>query len=192
MKSKDIILLIDYEKKNQESVASWQVRYLWDSEKHKVKNDQDAEELSAHLRGMEDFYLRCIYYLYEKGLSYYLINFLSPEYAFYEVEFKNLNRSNLLFSSYKKSKKITPHRKNMSARIVRIAFDELKIYNKKSIANRKIRKFYIDYFADFKKEIDQVIRDINPSQFAMDWDKIIRENIKDDALRDKNIYTLNS
>lgn len=53
----NVISLIDYEKKNGVSAASWQVRSLWDITKGKTQDDNTVKILSNYMRAMQDYYL---------------------------------------------------------------------------------------------------------------------------------------
>lgn len=170
----DVKVLIEYEKRTGESVASWQVQPLWDKYKSIVKSDRDAKELSDFMRAVQDFYLRTLYSLFENGYSEFLVTILHPEYALFKVQFKDLDSSNLTFSSFTKTPVNTKLRSSLSNRIIRIAFEELLVYQDKSIVDRKVRKFYVDNFSDKIDEIVGEARKIPASQSIKIWDKTMK------------------
>jgi Alw26I/Eco31I/Esp3I family type II restriction endonuclease len=187
----DIKILVDYEKSTGESVASWQVQPLWDKYKLVVKNDRDAKELSDYMRAVQDFYLRTLYSLFENGYSEFLVTILHPEYALFKVQFKGLDSSNLTFAGFTKMPINTKLRNSLSNRIIRIAFEELLVYQDKSIVDRKVRKFYVDNFSD---EIDKVVveaKRILISQSMKDWDEVMKSKVTS-ANREVNISKLRS
>lgn len=185
----DIKILINYEKVSGESVASWQVQPLWDKYKHVVKSNRDAKELSDFMRAVQDFYLRTLYSLFENGYSEYLVTILHPEYALFKVKFEGLDSSKLTFASFSKSPINTKLRSSLSNRIIRIAFEELLVYQDKSIVDRKIRKFYVD---NFSNEIENVVVEANKvplSQTMKNWDRAIKAKVSN-AKRENKISKL--
>jgi len=187
----DIEILIDYEKRTNESVASWQVQPLWDKYKLLVKNDRDAKELSDYMRAMQDFYLRTLYSLFENGYSEYLTTILHPEYALFKVKFDKLDSSDLTFASFSKTPINTKLRNSLSNRIIRIAFEELMLYQGKSIVDRKVRKIYVDNFSGKIDEVVTEAKKVPLSQDMKNWDKAIKANISS-AKKESNISSLRS
>lgn len=185
----DIQILIDYEKQTGESVASWQVRPLWDKYKTLVKNDRDAKELSDYMRGLQDYYLRTLYSLFENGYSEFLVTLLHPEFALFKVDFNGLDSSTLKFESYTKEAIDTKLRNSLSNRVIRIAFEELLIYQEKSIVDRKVRKFYIDNFSKEIEEVVKVAKQIKPTTNTKLWDAAMKEESSKEK-REKDIAKL--
>ncbi len=167
----DVKKLIDYEKTTGDSVASWQVRKMWDVSKNNIRNDGSAKELSDSMRSLQDFYLHFLGYLHSNGFSYYLIHLLSPENAGYSIEFINLNSSALTFDSYEKKNISSNGRKSLESRTVRIAFEELIEYQGQ---NRKVKKFHLDTKNLEEKTqlvIDELLKYNNEVDFQR-WDSL--------------------
>ena len=142
--------LIKYEKAQDSSVASWQVRSLWDNSKINVSNDIDAKHLSNYMRAMQDYYLRTLDYVQKKGYTGFLSQYLSPEFAHYEITFNDLNTSTFEFTSINKVLKKNNGSRSLAARSVRIAFDELNMYCIKKTDQRK--SILLEYTDQFLKE----------------------------------------
>ena len=142
--------LIKYEKAQDSSVASWQVRSLWDNSKIYVSNDIDAKNLSNYMRAMQDYYLRTLDYVQKKGYTGFLSQYLSPEFAHYEITFNDLNTSTFEFTSINKVLKKNNGSRSLAARSVRIAFDELNMYCIKKTDQRK--SILLEYTDQFLKE----------------------------------------
>lgn len=185
----DIHSLIEFEKLNNESAASWFVRGIWDNNKQKISSDKEALALSNAMRAMIDFYLRILFHLKGIGLSSFLVTLLSPELALFEVSFTNLDPSTLTFDKVKKKKLETKLRVSLSARIVRIAFEELNTYNKKGLKARKVRSYIWDTYNQLIPEIMKVANEINIGVYEKNWDKIINEET-DDEIKEKHISKL--
>ena len=154
----DVQTLVRYEKDHKTSVASWQVRAHWDKWKNVVDTDDKAIQLSHSLRSLQDFYLRLLYKLKEEGKVRFLATLLNPNYAFCEIEFKNLDPGTLTFDSYEITEKKTPNRESLAARSVRIALDELDMYVSKTVGERKLKR------KDFKNNDDLVKKVIQAAE----------------------------
>lgn len=133
----NVLSLIDYERKTKESVASWQVRSLWDKTKAKMVDDNSVKILSNYMRAMQDYYLRMIKHITDMGYFEFPSCYLHPEYAHYNVEFAGLNTSTLSFSDVVKNYSPTHGTRSLAARSVRIAFEELTEYCAKTTEKRK-------------------------------------------------------
>lgn len=172
----DIKALQAFEAKSTLSVASWQVRGLWDRAKIYVTDDNQALQLSNAMRSLQDYYLRMLHDLYERGLSLFLTCFLNPEDALYEVVFTGLDPSTLEYTSYVKNLQPTNLRRSLQARIVRIAFDSLVAYSGKDLSKRKLAKLGMSRLS---AEQSQILSDA--SSFANDilmaqWDAVMRKS----------------
>ena len=139
----DIELLIDYEIQNSVSIASRQIQAHWDLHKKNIKNDNEAKEFSNSLRSIQDAYFRILYDLWTDGHIRFLCSLLSPEHAFDNVIFHEIEPSTLQFTSVSISKKITPNRQSLFVRSIRIGFESLIEYvSKPSMDRRLMRKDY--------------------------------------------------
>ncbi len=134
----DTLLLRDKEKELGESVASFQIQKHWDIYKHKVKNDEDTKVLSNSLRSLQDAYFRTLMLLWEHGYVRFISTLLSPQFAFDEVKFDGLDPSNLTYSRFEISKKITPNRRSLFTRSIRVALSSLQEYVSKGVEGRKM------------------------------------------------------
>jgi Alw26I/Eco31I/Esp3I family type II restriction endonuclease len=140
MRLADVRLLVDFEVRTGESVASWHVRGLWDAQKHAVLTDEDAAELSTQLRGLQDLYLRTLYALLTHGHARFLSTLLHPEYAYFNHIFEDLDPSTFTYSRVRTTRaRVTAGRSSLAKRSVRIAFEELASYAQKPIAQRRLR-----------------------------------------------------
>lgn len=182
--------LIQYENTNNENAASWQVRALWNNTKELITNDSEAKELSNYMRGAQDYYLRILFWLYTKGFDLCLSYLLKPEYAFYNVQFHNLNTSTFEFTSYEKTPKQTTGAESVSGRIVRIAFDELLEYNSKPVAKRKINKLLMQYLDEDIKTLQETIKKYKLTSYAIKWSQTIKDSSLSIELKDQKIREL--
>jgi len=176
----DIAILLEYEKRTGESVASWQVRELWDRYKHKIETDAQAKELSDFMRSLQDFFLRTLFELYKAGYSEFLSTLLHPEYAFFKVKFEDLNTGTFQYSGYTKIPIDTKLRNSLANRVIRIAFEELKIYNQKGILSRKVRKYFHQAFLDLQKELVQKAKEVKIDAVGSEWNNLMKSSRKSD------------
>ncbi len=131
MSASDVHALIGYEQNTGDSVASWQVRGLWDANKDRIQSSEQAKILSTAMRTLEDYYLRVLYSLDNAEKTYFLVSLLSPESAFFDVEFVNLDPTTFTFDAVIKTERVSTGRHSLADRIIRIAFGELQIYSTK-------------------------------------------------------------
>jgi len=145
----NVISLIEYEEKTQDSVACWQVRSLWDKTKNLINDDAEAKVLSNIMRIMQDFYLRILHALFSREYCCFLLSILHPEFAYFDIEIINLDTSLFSYDSVRKIESKTVGTRSLAARSIRIAFDELNEYCSKPQGRRKInRKYYESINAD--------------------------------------------
>ena len=133
----NVLSLIDYEEQTGESVASWQVRTLWDRTKERMRDDNTVKTLSNYMRAMQDYYLRTLNHIASTGHYEFLSTYLHPEYANFSVTFTGLNTSTLTFEKVEKQYCPSNGTRSLAARSVRIAFEELNEYCLKPSAKRK-------------------------------------------------------
>jgi histone H3/H4 len=189
MSADDVQILISYESKNNMSVASWQVHALWDKWKHEVKTDLQARQLSTAMRALEDFYLRTLYELYKINRVCFLASLLSPQYAFYDVEFDNLDPSKLTFDKIMKTKKISVNKQSMAARIIRIAVEELLEYVAKPIESRKVKKYFWEPYKVYIQKIIKKAMEYELSHYDEKWNNVIIMDVANE-LKEKHILHL--
>jgi Alw26I/Eco31I/Esp3I family type II restriction endonuclease len=170
----DVKRLVRYETGNSESAASWQVRSLWDASKAEITSDEGALLLSNLMRSLQDYYLRTLHTLFENGLSFLLVSFLSPKNAYYDVVFQGLNSSTLQYESYEKTAHETKSRRSLAARSVRIAFEELVNYAGKELEDRKLKKVYNVAWEQELRDILTVAEHYKPTPEFVQWDEILR------------------
>jgi len=133
---KDVLKLIKLENQGKK-VVSWHSKYIWDNLKYKVETENDAKKLSKLMRKAHHQFLEFFYNLSSLGYKDFLLNYLNPEYAFYEkIEFKNLNPSTYEHDGVIKIEGTKKNYQNNATRYIRIAFKSLDEYHKKK--NRKI------------------------------------------------------
>ncbi len=197
----NVISLLDYEEKHHESVASWQVKSLWDSAKKEMQDDGTVKTLSNYMRAMQDYYLRLLSYIAELGHYEFLTTFLHPEYSNFTIEFSGLNTSTLSFDYFVKTPCATNGSRSLAARTVRIAFEELFEYCAKTIAQRKslilktvdefLREdipavatiFEQDQLTDIDMALQKIITSSTQSLEDKDWD--IQELIESPAFAER-------
>lgn len=179
----NVLSLIDYENKNHESVASWQVQSLWDSTKDKMQDDATVKTLSNYMRAMQDYYLRILTYIAKLGHYEFLTSFLHPEYANFTIEFEGLDSSQLSYTAYTKIPCSSNGSRSLAARTVRIAFEELFEYSSKTTAQRK--SLILNSVDDFLSEDTATLKDIFTNESISEIDKEISSVISSDFSVDK-------
>lgn len=183
---RDVDLLLSYEAINETSVASFQIRAHWDKYKNEMKDDFDTRSLSNSLRSLQDAYFRILCEIWKQGDVRFLCTLLSPNYAFDDVVFEDLDPSRLTFKSFSISKKITPNRKSLFVRSIRVALESIAEYSSKSESGRKlmrndfiqneeiIKKMLTDIASVNTDDIDKIWADKIPFSVALqDEEKII-------------------
>jgi len=165
----DVDRLIHCEKKTGESVSSWQVQSMWDRNKLLVRNDADAKELSDWMRAMQDYYIRALYAMYAAGNVRFLTLFLHPELAGFNVVFTGLDRSDLTFKRYKKTPVESKLRNSLASRSIRISFEELEVYAKKGIDDRKVRKKLVKENKDLIEELLKEASKMKKNEIYEKW-----------------------
>lgn len=182
MRLGDVRLLLRYERRGGDSAASWHVRGVWDECKARIRTDADASELSAHMRAVQDCYLRCLYALLEAGHARFLCSLLSPQYAYFDHEFDELDTSTLRFRAVRKKKNMTAYRDSLARRSVRIAFGELIEYAQKDAARRKMRMGYAAACASLIERVLTYAKTLPRSPLDRSWDRLLRSGLDADAL----------
>jgi Alw26I/Eco31I/Esp3I family type II restriction endonuclease len=135
---KDVQRLVEYEKKTGESVASFQVRAVWNRAMNAVRNDRDAALLSDVMRSMQDYYMRALALLFESGFVYELTWLLAPEQLAFDVTFSDLDAGKFTYTKFERIKKRSYLRDVRAGRILRVAFESLLGYVSKERPDRKL------------------------------------------------------
>jgi Alw26I/Eco31I/Esp3I family type II restriction endonuclease len=139
MRKSDVEILIKHEQETGDSVASWQVRSLWDLNKVFVKTDADAEELSAAMRSLQDEFFRFLGIVLKAGFVHYLASLLNPDVVMYDAVFDDPDPATFKYKSVAKKHVDTSLRRGRRLRVVRIAFESLDEYLKKGREQRSLR-----------------------------------------------------
>lgn len=176
----DVQTLLEYEKRSGDSAASWQVRGIWDKFKNTIKTDEQAKELSAHMRAVQDCYLRCLHALGEAGAARFLRTLLHPEYAHYAHHFKGLDTGLLTFDSVQKVPVNTSGRSSLASRSVRIAFTDLVDYVAKSKGQRRLRPGYSQACMSLIERVVAYARALPTTPLDSEWDEVFRASVTDD------------
>jgi Alw26I/Eco31I/Esp3I family type II restriction endonuclease len=184
MRVDDVVRLIEYEDTTSASVASWQVRGLWDEYKARVGSDVEAAELSAAMRALQDGYLRALHSLLDAGQARFLSTLLSPDYALFKHEFVDLNPGALTFGEVTTDIEDTSHRRSLLARSVRIAFEELMRYVRKETTSRKIRKMFTEPSREIAAAAVAVATDLGDSPTDVKWAELVKHIADPDAFEE--------
>ena len=135
----DIKQLISDEESGEEVIA-WHSKAIWDLLKNRPKNDRDARKVSRLMRTYHHHVMETFYIISTTGYKDFLLNFLHPEYAYYSIEFRNLNRKTFQYERIIKKKGTKKQYENNAARYVRIAFESLNKYHSKTLDNRRVKQ----------------------------------------------------
>ncbi|MHA1252643.1 MAG: Alw26I/Eco31I/Esp3I family type II restriction endonuclease [Candidatus Helarchaeota archaeon] len=189
----DVKKLIELEEKG-EVVISWHSKYIWDGLKKRINNDEDAKKLSKLMRTSHHYFMELFYFISINGYKDFLMQYLHPEYAYYEkIEFTDLNPSTFEYKKIKKKEGNKKQYQNNAARYIRIAFESLEEYHKKR--NRKLKKLsnmnldqeFNDILTLLKKDtnFNPKLRDLLERAFKQ-ADKERKEEIIKKALKEYN------
>lgn len=143
-----------------EIVISWHSKYVWDSLKFSVKNDDDALRLSQTMRQNLHSVLTVIAFIYANSGETFLSQFLNPEYGNYDFKFEYFNPATGEFKASRFPIDSVNSRKNIE-RYLRVSFESLSDYSNK--LNRKRINFQIpDVDKKLKKLIEKIEQEKNP------------------------------
>jgi len=162
MSFSDVQILIADEK-NGEQVISWHSKYIWDSLKNRVSNDDEAVKLSAILRRNLHWVLTIFSMLDEHGFRDFLMQFLNLEYSNFDYKFPDFEPDNIgrIVQISKKGK----NQENNKERYIRVAFESLEDYKNKS--NRRVSEWN-------NTEIDNQINQLFAKIKANDNEKALK------------------
>ncbi|MDH5439682.1 MAG: HNH endonuclease [Candidatus Bathyarchaeota archaeon] len=139
----DIKQLISDEQSGEE-VISWHSKDIWDLLKDRPRDDLDAARMSKLMRTYHHHVMETLYIISANGYKDFPLNFLHPEYAYYSVEFENLDRRTFQYERMVKKRGTKKQYGNNAARYVRIAFESLNAYHSKTLDNRRVRQIMND------------------------------------------------
>lgn len=153
----DVKKLIQLEEEGH-TVISWHSNYIWDKLKQRVKSEKDAIKLRNLMRRAHHSFLELFYLISSEGYRDFLLQYLNPEYGYYEqIEFKNLNTSTFSHDGVIKKRGTKTQYHNNVARYIRIAFDSLTKYHEKE--NRRIIKDMTPKFNQQARKILKMLQD---------------------------------
>ncbi len=136
MSLKDVQVLIADEKAGEE-VITWHSKYIWDKLKNEVKSDTDAKALSTLMRTNLHHVLIILSMIYEEGHKDFLMQFLNPEYSYYDYEFIGFNSEEGTYKDVKQMERRGKNQENNAKRYERKAFESLVTYQDKKNRNNK-------------------------------------------------------
>lgn len=136
MTHEDVQLLLQEEK--QHPIISLHSKAIWDLLKNKVKNDEEALNLSKIMRENMHCVLSVFSYLADKKCTEFLSKyFLHPEYAEFSIKFEGFDPKTGTYTRMVKTKGTKKQYTNNAKRYLRISFESLKQYSQKENRNLK-------------------------------------------------------
>ena len=136
MSYSDFQKLINDEVKG-DKVVSWHSKPIWNRLKKHVKDDTDAYELSKYMRRNIHYILSILSLLNQNGYQDFLVTLLNPEHAYYSIKFHGFSPEDGTYQKIEKVKGDKHQYKRNAERYIRIAFEQLGIYQSKD--NRRVR-----------------------------------------------------
>lgn len=120
---------------NGEQVISWHSKYLWDNLKYQVHNNIEAIKLSSLMRNNLHQILLVFSIISENDFNDFLMEFLNPQYSFYDYKFIGFNPKTGNYKEVITKELSGKNQQNNVNRYFRIAFKSLENYKEKQ--NRK-------------------------------------------------------
>ena len=187
----DVKYLIEKENQTGEICASWQVKAHWNKYKLQIDNDKDAFLLSNSLRSLQDMYLRVLWEALQAGRITFLVRFIKPQLAYVNYEFRDLDASNLVYSTYHTTESKTNLRRSFATRIPRIALNSLKEYSSKSARSRKLLRLDFELH---QNEIQSALTQIRSFEDELDkrWLNVWRISANEEEFHRNSSEILNS
>jgi len=148
----DVKILIEDEK-NGEKIVSWHSKYIWDSLKTKIENEEDALKLSKVMRLNLHNVLTLLSLIKEKGRIDFLKSLLKPEYSFYDYRFENFHPLRLNELTIVKKPLDSKNKQKNADRYIRISLESLDDYSGKE--NRRVKEFNNE---KIKETIDKLLK----------------------------------
>jgi hypothetical protein len=162
----DVRQLLKEEKSEQ--VISWHSKYIWDSLKNKITNDDDAIKLSRLMVTNLQNVLQIFSEVYSKTGEKFLTEYLKPEYAFVDYRFENFNPLDLSKLKVISNPLDSKNKQKNSERYVRVSFETLTEFQKKE--NRRVKGWDNK---DVDNAIAETIKAIKKNNFK-DADKFLK------------------
>lgn len=156
----DVLRLRELERKGL-TVASWQIRRLWERTREHVSSDVEALLLSKLLRINQHHYLELLIQVYRSGRPDLMLQFLHPEYAYQRLELVNFDPIHLTFDSVVSENRQDGYARSRATRMMRIAFDSLLQYSEKS--HRNIQRVEDSLVHDELERLQSVIAGVSDS-----------------------------
>ena len=150
----DVDALIDIEQRG-ETVISWHSQYIWDKLKGCITDDEMAKKLSNVMGTCHQNVLKLFSIIYQQIGEEILLHYLHPEYSKFDYRFENFNPLDLSTLKINETELDSANKRSNSERVVRIAFEALKEFDKKD--NRRT-KFYIDVESPEFRDLISIIQ----------------------------------
>ncbi len=157
----DDVQVLIADEKNGEQVISWHSKYVWDSLKNKVQNNDDALKLSKLMRKNLHSILTIFATIDEQGFREFLMQFLNLDYSNYDYKFPNFQLDGT-FSEVIKTEKKGKNQENNKERYVRIAFESLEEYKNKN--NRRVTEWENENIDKLLKQLFKFLEQKNNSK----------------------------
>lgn len=132
-----------YLESNGIQVVSWHAKYIWDTLKHTVQDDDSAKALSSIMLKCHQNVLYLFSKIYKDTGKNYLSRFLHPDYSFVDYRFENFDPFDWSKLKVISEALESKNKQKNSERYVRIAFESLQQFEEKD--NRKTI-FYLDKY----------------------------------------------
>ena len=175
------VLLLKEDEEHGHKIVSWHSKFVWDKLKNKVKNEEDALNLSKAMRLNLHNVLSIFSLIKDNGHKGFLIKFLHPEYSFYDYKFKNFHPLKLNELDVIKKPLESKNKEKNAERYVRISFDSLDNYKNK--VNRRVKDFYNK---ELEKSLRELLSMLDLGNYKDSYEKLERviEFLSEEAIKD--------
>lgn len=163
----DVKILLEDED-NGEKVISWHSKYIWDSLKDKVENEEDALNLSKAMRLNLHNVLTLLSIIKEKGHIEFLKSLLKPNYSFFDYKFENFHPLRLNELITIKKPLDSKNKQKNAERYIRISLESLDDYREKE--NRRVKEFDNK---EIKENIDELLELLNQGKNEETYEKLL-------------------
>jgi len=176
----DILLLIEHENSGEQVISSHS-KYVWNELKTRVTSDVQPLELSKIMRKHLHNVLSLFALIASLGHQKFLLQFLHPEYAFFDYRFENFDPLDLSKLKTIKKPLDSLNKKKNSERYVRISFEALQDYQSKN--NRNVKEFKDEKTS---KTIEELLALLKGGKYkeAIDKLQIVLESLSTQAMKD--------
>jgi len=174
----DVKILLSDEQKG-EKITSWHSKYIWGSLKNKIKNEENALNLSKAMRLNLHNVLSLLSVIKDNGYIDFLKSLLKPEYSFFDYKFKNFNPLRLNEIKVIKIPLDSKNKRKNAERYIRISLDSLDNYKQKE--NRKVKDFDT---RKIKKKIEKLLILLHQNKRKEAYEKLCKviELLSDEAI----------